>query len=1074
MTARRQQPPAPSPWSRLPRPVRRLASRVRGRRTPALSVIIPVYNVEPYLRECLDSTLGQTLTSLEVIVVDDGSTDGSPDIIAEYARKDSRIRAFRQENAGQGAARNLGVEASRGEFITFLDADDTIPRGAYGYMVDSLRRSGSDFSVGSVQRVQNGRKSPAPWDESIHARDRFGVTLAEFPDALQDVIACNRMIRRDFWIEKVGGFRGGIAYEDHVPMVAAYVRADRFDILKRVTYWWRIREDNTSTGQQKHQLQNLVDRIAVKDEAHALLVDEASPEVFDAWVGRVLNLDFAPFLRHALNADDEYRRTLSAAYARYCAMATPSAWSCVSLSKKLRGWHAAKGDWGAVDLTDTYFRNHGNVPPTCVTDGRVLADLEICDRLDPALPDSLLELSTLETDLLTALLRIRWSTPTTLEVDGWALIKGIDLEHATPRLSLRLVGSSTGTVLTLDPRPAFHPELREAVAHRYQNYDAAGFVVTVDAADLDALPPDRWTLEADVEVAGVRRQGGFHRAIVSSSAALPHRPHPLPGSETVVTPSWHPEDGFGIVVEDPAEKPFVDKAPGPAAEVHQAALEDEIVLRVKLHGVTASSVAAASLTSPRHVVACMAATPEGDDVIIRFPVSESRFGGPILPLVHGTYSVELTLDDGQSILARVADGLGHELPRRDHSSRLDARWTTKKSGELRLTLLAPLSVDERGAWARTRLQQRYQTEAHAPENSVFFQCYRGEFATDSQRALHDELRRSRPDLTLYWGVADYATVVPEGGVPLLIGSAAWHDKLGSSRYLCNNIDFDSFFRKKPHQRYLQTFHGYPFKSMGASFWRGKLFSPGRVAEECERRNTEWDAILVPAEFCADFYRDEYAYDGEILAVGYPRTDALVNPGAQAVRTETRRRLGIAADKTVVLYAPTYRDKLTTRTFAAKRFDELDIERLCQRLGEGTVVLLRGHNNNVRELDRVRGHAQVIDVTDYPEINDLTLAADVAVLDYSSLRFDWAVTGKPMVFFVPDLEEYFDLRPPLFEFSASAPGPWARTTDEVIDLLADLPSVTSQYAEAMALFNKTYNAHHDGHASERVVAAFFGS
>ena len=128
---------------------------------------------------------------------------------------------------------------------------------------------------------------------------------------------------------------------------------------------------------------------------------------------------------------------------------------------------------------------------------------------------------------------------------------------------------------------------------------------------------------------------------------------------------------------------------------------------------------------------------------------------------------------------------------------------------------------------------------------------------------------------------------------------------------------------------------------------------------------------------------------------------------------------------MVLYAPTYRDKLNTRTFAARRFDALELGRLARLLGPGHTLLVRGHNNNQRELDRVTGMAQVVDVTDYPDINELTLAADVAVLDYSSLRFDWAITGKPMVFFVPDLEDYFALRRPLFPYEGTAPGPWTQ-------------------------------------------------
>jgi len=159
----------------------------------------------------------------------------------EYAAAHPRIRLFGQANAGQGAARNLAVRHARGRFLTFLDADDTIPRDAYEHMVRTLRRSGSDFCVGSVRRVANGRSKPAPWPAAVHERDRLGITIEDFPDVMQDVIACNRMFRRRFWVEKVGGFRGGIAYEDHVPMVVAYIRATRFDVLAKVTYWWRIR-----------------------------------------------------------------------------------------------------------------------------------------------------------------------------------------------------------------------------------------------------------------------------------------------------------------------------------------------------------------------------------------------------------------------------------------------------------------------------------------------------------------------------------------------------------------------------------------------------------------------------------------------------------------------------------------------------------------------------------------------------------------------------------------------------------------------------------------------------------------
>ena len=107
---------------------------------------------------------------------------------------------------------------------------------------------------------------------------------------------------------------------------------------------------------------------------------------------------------------------------------------------------------------------------------------------------------------------------------------------------------------------------------------------------------------------------------------------------------------------------------------------------------------------------------------------------------------------------------------------------------------------------------------------------------------------------------------------------------------------------------------------------------------------------------------------------------------------------------------------------------------------------------------------------YPEINDLLLAADVAVLDYSSIRFDWLITGKPVVFFVPDLEDYLSSRKVLFDLSRQHRA--AAGYREVAEALLDLGTVVSEYAAARELFNKEFNRLHDGHATERVINAFF--
>ena len=113
---------------------------------PAISVIVPIYNVEPYLGECLDSLCGQTLRNIEIIGVDDGSTDGSGALLDEYAAKDKRIIAVHQKNAGVSAARNAGMRLARGEYLAFVDGDDWMERTAYEDILQKLQGRILSFS----------------------------------------------------------------------------------------------------------------------------------------------------------------------------------------------------------------------------------------------------------------------------------------------------------------------------------------------------------------------------------------------------------------------------------------------------------------------------------------------------------------------------------------------------------------------------------------------------------------------------------------------------------------------------------------------------------------------------------------------------------------------------------------------------------------------------------------------------------------------------------------------------------------------------------------------------------------
>lgn len=132
-----------------------------------LSVIIPIYNVEKYLKECLDSVVNQTLGDIEIILVDDGSPDNSGKICDEYAKKDNRIKVIHKENGGLGNARNVGIDYATGEYIGFVDSDDWVDLNFFETLYNEAKRTNADISVGNFKKIKLGKLKPLPYKYDI-------------------------------------------------------------------------------------------------------------------------------------------------------------------------------------------------------------------------------------------------------------------------------------------------------------------------------------------------------------------------------------------------------------------------------------------------------------------------------------------------------------------------------------------------------------------------------------------------------------------------------------------------------------------------------------------------------------------------------------------------------------------------------------------------------------------------------------------------------------------------------------------------------------------------------------------
>ncbi|GGO78360.1 glycosyltransferase family 2 protein [Nocardioides deserti] len=284
-----------------------------ARRQTRVSVVVPVYDVERYLSACLDSVLAQASrrVDLEVVVVDDGSPDGSGAIADEYAARDPRVRVVHTENRGLGAARNEGLRHVTGEVLAFADSDDVVPPGAYAVLLQALERTGSDLVTGSVARWEDGGLAEPPWMRRLHAQAGAS-TVEEHPELLGDVFAWNKLYRRDFWESAGLSWPEGVRYEDQPTTTEAFLRARRFAVVPDVVYHWRIRHDGSSITQQRSSLTDLRDRWATKRMALASVERHGSGEVTRVFRDRVLAGDLHRYFDELPGCPDDWWELLHA------------------------------------------------------------------------------------------------------------------------------------------------------------------------------------------------------------------------------------------------------------------------------------------------------------------------------------------------------------------------------------------------------------------------------------------------------------------------------------------------------------------------------------------------------------------------------------------------------------------------------------------------------------------------------------------------------------------------------------------------------------------------------------------
>ncbi|GAB2741585.1 bifunctional glycosyltransferase/CDP-glycerol:glycerophosphate glycerophosphotransferase [Streptomyces bullii] len=356
------------------------------------------------------------------------------------------------------------------------------------------------------------------------------------------------------------------------------------------------------------------------------------------------------------------------------------------------------------------------------------------------------------------------------------------------------------------------------------------------------------------------------------------------------------------------------------------------------------------------------------------------------------------------------------------------------------------------------------------ENLAVYSAFSHRGVLGDPAAIYHKARELAPHIRGVWVLADQeqAAGLPADVEHVILGSAAYRRVTERATFFVNNVNWPGTLVKRPGSVHVHTHQGTPLKYMGADLLDKPGARHGLDVPQMLRRADRWDYSLVANRYSELVWERAYPCHFSSLRTGSPRNDVLVDaaPGHGAA---VRARLGIPGDHTVVLYAPTRRDHRR-----GGYVERIDLARFAADLGEGHTLVVRLHPSLATGPARGLGLSELhrrgvlVDATDEPHVEDVLLASDVLVTDYSALMFDYANLDRPIVVHADDWGAYAAARGAYFDVTAEPPGHVSRSYRELAWLFASGTWRDEEAARLRSAFRDRFCEFDDGRAAERVV------
>lgn len=371
------------------------------------------------------------------------------------------------------------------------------------------------------------------------------------------------------------------------------------------------------------------------------------------------------------------------------------------------------------------------------------------------------------------------------------------------------------------------------------------------------------------------------------------------------------------------------------------------------------------------------------------------------------------------------------------------------------------------AKAKKQFTKRYykaQRKLPLDPKLAVYAAYWNRGVSCNPEAIYRKAKELAPDIHGVWVVSkNQVDSVPKGIDYVVPGTRRYWSVLARATYFFNNVNFPDHLVKRPGQIHVMTHHGTPLKIMGMDQQNYPAAAQGLNFDRLLKRVDRWDWSVSANPHSTEVWSRAYPSAARALETGYPRNDVFATATEEQI-ARIREDLGIRPGQRALLYAPTHRDYESGFT------NRLDLDRFCAEVGPDTVVLMRAHyfygGAGLPE------NASVIDVSTYPRVEDLCLAADALITDYSSVMFDYAHLGRPIVIHAPDWETYRTVRGVVFDLLSGQPGETpgavATTTEELAAAFTDGSWDSPENEALLKAFKERFCPYDDGRAAERVV------